>query len=106
LPLGNATPAGAFFLYRVDDATGLFAVSKGDEHLIQYDLVEYLESGFAKPACETLSMLAAPVDQFGKPRAAERVKSCILCRSPRMSLPEVPFGRARGLDNQKIDQHR
>src|SRR5688572_7394153 len=72
LPDGLARPHRAFVLYGGDDAPRELGLAKGDEHLVEHDLVENLEPGRRETFREAPGLPAMCLDQFGEAGAPER----------------------------------
>ena len=64
MPFGGATPTGAVTLDAIDHLPGSCGVAKGDQDLIEYDLVQNFSTACLELDREALREAAVPLDQI------------------------------------------
>jgi hypothetical protein len=67
LPDGSAAPAGSVFLDAPDHFSCHFGPAKGHQHLVDHDIIQYVESAFSQRFRELLRVSASSLDQRAQP---------------------------------------
>ena len=75
MPHGSAAPAGPFGLEIPNNAIGHLSVAKGNQNLIQDDVIQDLETGALKSLCESRRKSAVSLHHFREANSAERSQS-------------------------------
>src|SRR5260370_8740449 len=72
MPLGSAAPASSVALNCGDHAAGFVSIAERYQHLVQHNIVQYLESRLAQPFGEAFGQAVVTLNQFPQAAASER----------------------------------
>ncbi len=74
MPLCSTAPAGAFILQLGNDAARFLGSAKRHKHLIEHNLIQYVESCLLKALSENPCKTTISLNQFSESLSAQRAK--------------------------------